>query len=293
LMQKYENIGIDLKHHPKQAKGLARFINTATGRGDLRFMGKNFNSMAPALNAIFFSPRLIASRVQTFTTLANPLSYVNADPILRKEAWKNAFTLGGIALGVASLAKMAGMDVEDDPRHSDFMKPKIGNTRYDILGGYQQYIRLGAQLLTNEKITGKGEKQELGGDGPYDDSRIDVIGRFLRSKENPIISFTHNYLDGKNVIGEKFDRTTPIGGVDVPSEVLERFIPMAAGDIIDAYKEHNAKGILMAAPALTGIGVQTYDTDKPKEEDPAKEFDDFKKSFDKVDDLEAFKKSFE
>lgn len=263
LVKKYEDLGIDLKHHPEQLKGVGRFINTATGRGDLRAFGKNFNAAAPALNAIFFSPRLIASRVQTFTTIANPLSYVNTDPVLRKEGWKNILSLGSIALSVAGLASMAGMDVETNPRHPDFMKPKIGNTRYDILGGYQQYIRLGAQLLTNSKITGSGKETELGGDGPYDENRIDVIGRFLRSKENPVVSFGHNYLAGKNVIGEKFDRTTDVGGVDVPSEVLERFIPMASGDIMDAMKEHGAiKGAAMGAPAITGIGVQTYEPTK-------------------------------
>lgn len=261
LVREYREAGIDITQDKARLRGLGRYINLATGRGDLP---GSLNKAAPLLNNIFFSPRLIASRVQTFTTLANPVSYVNADPILRKQAWGNALRLGAIALSVAGLTKMMGMDVETDPRHPDFMKPKTGNTRYDILGGYQQYIRLGAQILTNEKITQKGETVELDGDGKFDDDIVDVIGRFFRSKENPIVSFGHNYLRGENVIGEKFDRTTDVGGVDVPSEVLERFIPMATQDIIDAYKEYGGKGVLMATPALTGVGVQTYEPTSTK-----------------------------
>jgi murein DD-endopeptidase MepM/ murein hydrolase activator NlpD len=286
MVKKYEEAGIDLAADRKRLRGLAKFINSATGRGDL---GK-LNAAAPLLNNLFFSPRLIKARID----MLNPVTYVQRDPIVRKEAWKNLMSLGAVATGVASLATMAGMDVETDPRSSDFMKPKTGNTRYDILGGFQQYIRLGALInpLNDHYITAKGDKKEFGGKGKFDKTKAKIIGDFFRSKENPIISFAHNYFDKQNVIGEKFNRTTDVGGFKVPSEVLERFIPMASQDIIDAYKEHGNKGILMAAPALTGVGVQTYDPNEPKEEDPNKDFEDFKKSF-QLDDFEDFKKSFE
>jgi murein DD-endopeptidase MepM/ murein hydrolase activator NlpD len=290
MITKYEEAGINLAHDKKRTKGLAKFINSATGRGDL---GK-LNAAAPLLNNLFFSPRLIKARID----MLNPITYVQSDPIVRKEAWKNLMALGGVATGVAGLASMAGMDVETDPRSSDFMKPKIGNTRYDILGGFQQYIRLGAQLATNSKITSKGDEQELGGEGPFDDSKATLIKKFFRSKQNPIVSFGWNYAHGENVIGEKFDRTQDAmpgsGKFMVPSEVMERFIPMASQDIIDAYNEHGNKGVLMAAPALTGVGVQTYDPNaKKEEEDLNKEFEDFKKGFSSSESFEDFKKGFE
>lgn len=298
LLTKYQEAGINLANDPKRLRGMAGFINSATGRGDLKFGKSDFNNAAPVLNAVFFSPRLIKARID----MLNPATYLQQDPIVRKEAWKNLMALGGAAVAVASLASWAGMDVETDPRHPDFMKPKVGNRRYDILGGFQQYIRLGAQLATSTKITGKGEEKDLyggrkgvEGKGPYDESLVDVLGRFFRSKENPAISFAHNYLAGENVIGEPFNRSTPVAGVPIPEELLERIIPMSAGDIAEAYADAGFTGAVAATPALVGVGVQTYEPrkSKPKKEKKLEdEFADIEKSFetknDEPEDLEEW-----
>jgi hypothetical protein len=263
LLTKYEDAGINLRNDSVKLKGLTKFINSATGRGDLTLFGKNYNNVAPVLNAAFFSPRLIKARID----MLNPATYLRQDKIVRVEAWKNMLSLGSVAVGVASLASLGGMDVETDPRSADFMKPTgpskkgsegalealpslvgigvqtyDGKTRYDTLGGFQQFIRLAAQLVTNQKVNGKGEltdifggRRGVEGKGPYDDTLAGIIGKFFRSKENPVVSTAHNYLEGENVVGEPFNRTKEIFGVDVPEELLERFISMSSNDIIDAY----------------------------------------------------------
>jgi hypothetical protein len=263
LLLKYEDAGINLRNDSVKLKGLTKFINSATGRGDLTLFGKNYNNVAPVLNAAFFSPRLIKARID----MLNPATYLRQDKIVRVEAWKNMLSLGSVAVGVASLASLGGMDVETDPRSPDFMKPTgpsktgtkgalealpslvgigvqtyDGKTRYDTLGGFQQFIRLAAQIVSNQKVNGKGELKDIfggrrgvEGKGPYDDTLAGIIGKFFRSKENPIVSTAHNYLEGENVVGEPFNRTKEIFGVDVPEELLERFISMSSNDIIDAY----------------------------------------------------------
>jgi hypothetical protein len=119
-------------------KDLSRFINTFTGRGDL---GK-FNNAAPILNSALFSPRLLKSRIDAL----RPGFYAKLDPFVRKEALKSIISFAVIATTVLGLAKLSGAEVSPDIRKADGWKIKVGNTRYDILGGEQQLIRLYANI---------------------------------------------------------------------------------------------------------------------------------------------------
>lgn len=226
---------------PKFFKDAASFINTATGRGGLG----QLEPAAVQLNSWFFSPRLIASRLN----LVNPAYYVTLQPQVRKEAIKSLLKFGSTALGVAGLAKYGGADVGGDPRSADFLKLKFGNTRYDILGGFQQPIRLAAQLISGKiKSSTTGKTMTLG-EGYRGLTRTEIISRFLEYKQAPVVSFGVGLLRGKTSLGEKFD---------LPTEVANRFIPMVVQDINDLYKEKGLEGIPMAAPAIFGVGVQSY-----------------------------------
>lgn len=243
LVDKYKEAGIDLKPLSDKTKGVATFVNNATGRGDLG----RLNQAAPLLSGLFFSPRLIASRVN----MLNPIKYAKMDPIVRKKALTSMAKLGAVATSVAMLAKMAGADVETDPRSSDFAKIKVDSTRYDILGGFGQYLTLGARLATNEKKNVKGDIVELG--KKYgSDTRLDVLMNFLINKESPVASFVTDYLRGKNAIGEPFD---------AKKKAAESFIPLFLQDSTDLIKEEGAKGVPMSIPGLFGVGMQTYDID--------------------------------
>lgn len=241
IVSKYQERGIDI-----DVKSLSRYINSATGRGDL---GK-LNAAAPLLNGLFFSPRLIKSRVD----LLNPAFYVGLEPSVRKEAVRDLLAFGGIATTVASLASLGGMEVETDPRSSDFAKLKTGDTRYDILGGFGQYLTLGARLLTNEKKTMKGKVQELG-PGLAKDSRLDVTEKFFENKFSPVASFVRDFLAGENPIGEEFE---------TKKAVVERFIPLFLQDAYELMNEEGyLKGAAMSAPGMFGVGIGHYG-DKPK-----------------------------
>ena len=231
----------------KQLKDIAWFVNNATGRGDLG----RFSKAGPMLNGLFFSPRLMASRVN----LLRPDNYIKLDPIVRQEAIKSLLSFGGIALTVTALAKQGGMEVEGDPRSSDFAKLKTGDTRYDILGGFGQYLTLGARLATNETKKLNGDLQELG--KKYgSDTRLDVLLKFLMNKESPIASFITDYLRGSNAIGEPFEMKTA---------VAQRFIPLFAQDLTEMVEKQGPVGALMAAPGLFGVGIQDYGKEKSRD----------------------------
>lgn len=245
LVRRSVAAGVDFKANPKALSDIASFVNAATGRGSL---GK-LNSSAPLLNGLFFSPRLIASRVQ----MLNPAYYATLSPVVRREAVKSLLTFGTLATSILTLAHMGGADVEADPRSSDFGKIKIGNTRYDILGGFGQYITLGARLAMNETKTLKGEVQTLG-ERYGSRTRLDTAGNFLANKASPVAGYVRDYLRGADPVGNPFDAR---------KDAAQLFIPLFLQDAYAVMQDGGVEALPRVAPGFFGVGVQTY-TEKPK-----------------------------
>lgn len=232
--------------NPKIVADIAKFVNSATGRGDLGALSK----ASVVLNGAFFSPRLIASRMN----LLNPAYYATLDPFVRKEALKSLLTFAATGASIATLAKLGGADVGTDPRSADFGKIKVGNTRFDPWGGFQQYIVLASRLLSGQMVSSTTGKEFNLGEGYRPTTRLDILQRFFESKNSPIASFIIGMLKGQTTVGEKFNPSV---------EVVDRFIPMVVQDVYDLQKEWGPKGLLMGIPALFGTGVQTYSDQVP------------------------------
>lgn len=242
LVKLHKEAGINLEFEPTVLRDIARFVNSATGRGDLP--GK-IGQAAPMLNGLFFSPRLIKSRID----MLNPVNYITYSPIVRREAIKALISFGAIATTVLGLASAAGMQVGTDPRSSDFGKAVSGNTHYDILGGFSQFITLGARLATNQMTTtGSHEVQTLG--AKYGSpNRLNMIERFGENKAAPVPAFIMDYFRGKDAVGQPFQWSTA---------VAQRFTPMFLQDLQAVVSDRGPKGIAMAVPGVFGVGVNTY-----------------------------------
>jgi len=233
--------GINVKN-PKFLKDLAGFINTASGRGD---MGKTLEKAAVPLNTLFFSPKLIASRLK----MISPVYYMRLSPGVRKEAMKSLMAYGTLMTTVLGLSKAAGAEVELDPRSSDFAKIKIGNTRIDIAGGTQQYIRVLTQLVTGEQKSTKTGKITEMGEKFGSATRWDTARRFFENKFSPVVSLGMALMKGKTFAGED---------VELSKEVLKRFVPMAINDMLGTYDDLGLKGLPIGLTAQIGVGLQTF-----------------------------------
>lgn len=244
LVLKADNLGLT-KSNPALEREIAKFVNTATGRGSLEKTAfGNLERSAVALNSFFFSPRLMASRL----TLLNPAYYIKASPFVRKEALKSLFTLAGVATTVLTLSKMGGAEVGNDLTSSDFGKIKINDTRVDILGGFQQYIVAATRLITGKYTsTVSGETSKLG-EGYKALSRYDILLRQVESKEAPIIGFITALAKGKDASGKP---------ISIPQKTLDIFTPMTIGALVDIAKE-DPQLIPLSALGSFGLGVQTY-----------------------------------
>jgi hypothetical protein len=237
------SLGYNFQKNPEKYKALADFINNASGRGKLGM----FEPLATSLNAIFFSPRLVASRIN----LLNPVKYAKMPKEVRKMALKDMGIFIGTGMTILALCKAAGAEVEYDPRSADFGKIRIGDLRLDIWAGFQQPIRTFVQFVTGRrKATTTGVVSKISKDVfPYD-SRIDVLGSFARSKLSPSSGLVWTLIEGENILGEEV----------TPKMIAEgTLIPLYVNDINEIYQEEGlAIGGLASVSSLFGIGAQYY-----------------------------------
>lgn len=253
--------GLTFEKNSEEFKQMAAFVNNITGRGDL---GKTFNEASPILSGIFFSPRLMASRLNTLTYFAQPRFWKKVPPQARMDYFKGLVATAGIGLGILALAKAAGADTEDDPRSPDFGKIKVGNTRWDIWGGHQQYIRIAAQLWTNQrKSSTTGRVTNMGDGNPYSGSRGDLVGGFFRGKLAPIPSVMLDILKGENAIGEKITgswQSAP-GEIGIKENLATHLLPLVWTGMNEAIKDQGNKAwFTVAVPSVFGVGTSTYKT---------------------------------
>lgn len=221
---------------------LAKFINHATGRGDLKLFKKDFEHYAPLFNVFFFAPRLTAGRFQVIGDL------IKSNSPVRKIIAKDLIEALGGGLTLLTLASLAGAKVEKDPASSDFGKIRMGQTRIDIWGGHQQLFRFVYQIMSGQrKSTTTGRKGEI--------DRRDVLWRFLQSKLSPAVSLAVDLWTGQNFQGERM-RTDP---EFVARETYQRSVPLFIQDLMDAVEYEGYGAMAMVAPlASHGVGAMTY-----------------------------------
>jgi len=250
LVKDAEKLGLNPQENADLTKSIGEFVNAATGRGTLG----NFENAALALNAFFFSPRLMASRLNIITQLTNPNFYYKASPFIRKNFISTLLTFLGTGATILGLSKLMGADVGTDVRSSDFGKIKVGATRVDIWGGFQQYVRMIGQLVSGQYVSSTTGKVMTLGEGYRALNRLDILLRQIESKEAPIPSFITEILKQKTYTGEE---------INIPKEIALRFVPMLIQDLYDVIKD-NPQALPLIPLAPFGVGIQTYKPNQKK-----------------------------
>jgi len=253
----------------EEAKLIASFVNVATGRADF----KQFNSKAAALNTIFFAPRYVASR---FQYIAMPF-YLPFKGGL-KDHWQVKRAIYGeyartargaaLVLGLVALVGQLFWDDDDenkptvelDPTSSDFLKPKIGETRYDFLAGLQQGFVLSARMAPEELGGGRIGDRKFGEGGPYAQNRATVAARFLRTKLAPGPGYFVTALnDWENVVGNKADSVFGLKVHPAIGTTAQLFFPLSMESITDAFETQGVPAATASSILATlGVGMSTY-----------------------------------
>jgi hypothetical protein len=190
----------------------------------------------------------MSSRLTLLTDVMNPNYYVKTPAFVRKEYLKSLLSFGGMIATVLGLAKAGGTKVGVDPRIADFGKIKIGNTRIDIMGGFQQYLRMAGQLISGQYVSSTTGKLFTLGGGYRALDRWEIALRQLESKFSPVASFAADWLKGKDIQGRPFS---------VPRGIAKRFIPMVMQDVYEIARD-DPDLLPLSVLGLFGTGLQTY-----------------------------------
>lgn len=264
-----------------EINAIANFINVATGRGKI---GSGKKQMT-GLNVVFFAPRLVASR---FNLLAGQPMYGGTarTRVLVAQEYARFLIGAAVVFGLATLAQ----DEEDrivnikdgkvkvntsftDPRSSNFLKIKFGNTFIDPMTGLSQVTVFLAKTISGEARTGAGvyplrkelrwsdmfdEDHDYLPPTPWQDNGGDVIGRFARTKLAPVPGATWNALSGEDVIGNE---------TSVKEQAVSLITPLSMRDVENVMTEHGlAKGTAITMLNMLGMGVQYRDPNRKKKD---------------------------
>jgi len=222
----------------KELKPFGRLLEDFSGRAQIGYLGK----FAPVASSLFFSMRL------NFGRFFMPRHLVSLNGAVRKEAWKDLSLFVGSITGLEILGEQLGYwEVEKDPRSADFMTMRMGNIRVDPWGGMKQFA-----VLYSRIVTGKGKSSVTGKE--YDAKFLDTLLDFFWSKVSPLAGFIIDVKTGTTYTGEKIDLTNA-------GQWLNRTIPLAVQDALDAYNEQGWEGVPKAIPSFLGANVQTYKGD--------------------------------
>lgn len=246
--------GMTPENSLKAYQDVGKMINWGTGRSDLGWMER-----APGvLNAIMFSPRNFVAKLH----LMNPLEYIKLEAPARKLLMREQVATLAQGIMFLNLMKLSGAKVETDPRSADFAKARVGDTRIDMFGGFQQnavfLTRLAYGIAGKPAVkSASGKIYKLDGKQFPFSTPLELTARFLRGKASPQMSIVVDALAGRDMLGNEF-------GQNMQQEALNRFVPMVWQDMIDAQKELGWGALGTSLMGFYGAGTQTY---KPR---PAK-----------------------
>lgn len=263
LLRKAEMAGEDIKPGGSVARDLANVVNNFTGAG--RLINSAADTATPIANAVFFSPRKIAATIQKF----NPNNYLNPNisATARKEAFRNLIGMVGASTAILSLAKLAGAEVETDPRSSDFGKVQINNTRFDVTGGDGSFAVLIARLITGQTKSTTSDIIRTLGEDYGAPTRGDTLVKYFRNKLSPTASFVADWLYGTNAIGEPFD---------VKKGALTRVVPLIIQTAVDTAREDPSMAVPAVLADMFGFGTGTYGNNVDWNNNTGKELSQFK-----------------
>lgn len=258
--------GKNISDNKRDFEKLAAAINSLTGRANIY----RLTGISDILNTIFFSFRNTVSIINQinpywWATLKSPSDPWYKPSVAQKVAVYDMIRFITITTSMMYLLKAAAGDdeegnprieIETDPRSSDFMKMRQGNIRFDAFHGMIPMVVFFARQYKGQTKT-KGEVKDLGS-GLFTPTRWDLISKMGTNKLSPQAGIAYRFADTK--INKKGERVTKFGQ---PYDIAEELslTPIYINSLQEISKEDpDAYAKFLAFMGLFGINSSVYET---------------------------------
>jgi len=234
-----------LENRIEDFEAIAKFVNSATGRGKFEGVLEPLDRAMPVLNAAFFSARYWKSRID----VVNPYFYATLPGGFSKQGlFVKGLVLrqmGKFMVGVGlilSLFALMGAEVEwdnlTDPR---FLRVRYGNWSYDFAAGIPQHLRYFNRMVA--AAIKKPDKESSAARMGY------LTERYVRGRLSPTSAMFYNYFDGQNFIGEPTTFTQELIGLP---------FPIGFEQLQENVKGEGLAGAVKGMPEFFGIGTSRF-----------------------------------
>lgn len=256
------------KMNRSQLKALGNFINIASQRGSIE-KGSNLGKAINWMNYFLWSPRNLISRFQFLyntVKLATPGANPYGDKTLRGLFAKELVRyIAGVATTITFAKLMSDLlkgddeppdEIEFDPRSSQFLRVKFGNTRVEFLSGLAQILTFSSRWFTGKNKNSRGQLR--------DTNFAEAFGKFVRTKLSPGASFFWDYSTGETFEHQDIVWDKPWASTKEEKAAYrhfaETFVPLTLTDLIEQGKYSGLDNTAVTAfLTILGAGVNAYD----------------------------------
>ena len=240
----------------------AAIVNDLTGRTNLG-EGK-IKALAEATNGLLSSPRLNVSHIK----LLDPTRIfreMRRNPEVGKQMLLDATATMSALGGMMALGNYTGMwSVSMNPDDSDFLKFRIGNTRYDPGFGELPLIRM---FWKAGKAFYKIEEDVRLNSAQSDKERKEASEESVRSLKNwaegrlgPLPSYVKDIWTGKDFLGRPVKLRQALEPSNPNSPYRRLLLPASTGNIGSAIANKNPMEFIRTVPTeMIGIGTNTFE----------------------------------
>lgn len=274
--------GKNIKDNKVDYEKVAAAINTLTGRANIGRLAQ----VSDILGTIFFSFRNTVSIFNQlnpywYATLKSPNDPWYKPSIAQKMAVYDMIRFVTITTSAMYLLQAAAGDdeegnpnieIETDPRSSDFLKMKQGNIRFDAFHGMIPMIVFFCRQITGETKTSSGDVKDLG-TGMFTPTRADLLINMGANKLSPQAGIAYRFANTKfkkkaatleeiKKPGYKpeFERVSKYGDPYNAADELS-VTPIYIESLKEIVKEDpDAVGRFLAFMGVFGINSQVYDS---------------------------------
>jgi len=260
IMKKVDEAkGIELDDAGLKDRG--KIINSITARGQ----GGRIISSEP-VRLLLWAPRMLQADWNILT--AHSGGFGLETKAARIEAAKNITNVVIVTAAISAIAESMGATVEKDPRATDFLKIKIGNTRINtpFARGIPQLVTLFSRLATQETKSSAGVVSKLNS-GEYGSRTLFDVGiDFLVNKTTPPVGVGLSLLRGKNFAGEK----------PTLKNISFGMLPISAQNFLGLKDDASGAAVFGAFADLFGASSNTYSQNTDWNLNTGKELTQFK-----------------